>query len=83
MNIQAIFSNGQVDVYKGKRPVRAAWQVVCPDGQIVSGHSLDRGARVWTAYPADAKGNQVGDCRHEHRKEWLSVNLADYPVWDI
>jgi hypothetical protein len=42
----------------------------------------DRGARVWAAYPVDAKGNQVGDCRHEHRKEWLSVKLADYSVWE-
>jgi hypothetical protein len=49
MNIQAIFSNGQVDVYKGSRPVRAAWQVVCPDGQIVSGHSLDRAKAQKTA----------------------------------
>ncbi len=42
----------------------------------------DRGARVWTAFPADAKGNQVGDARHEHRKEWLSMDLADYKTWE-
>ena len=42
----------------------------------------DRGARVWTAYPQDAKGHQVGDAQHAHKKDWLSLTLADYPVWD-
>jgi hypothetical protein len=49
MNIQAIFSNGQVDVYKGSRPVRAAWQVIFPNGQVLSGHSLDRAKAEKTA----------------------------------
>ena len=42
----------------------------------------DRGVRTWTAYPQDARGNQVGDAQHAHRKTDLSLKLADYPTWD-
>jgi hypothetical protein len=67
-----------------RSPEQIAWDLEHALGPAVKiDRFYDRGARVWTAYPADAKGNQVGDCMHEHRKEWLSVNLADYPVWDI
>jgi hypothetical protein len=38
----------------------------------------DRGARVWTAYAADAKGNQVSDAEHAHRKEWLPATLNGF-----
>lgn len=43
MTVTAIFSNGYKDVYKGKRPVTAAWMVVhTATGAIISsGHSLD------------------------------------------
>jgi hypothetical protein len=41
----------------------------------------DRGVRTWAAYPADAKGNQVGHTHHAHRKTDLTLNLADYPLW--
>lgn len=40
--ITAIFSNGHTDTYNGKRAVKAAWMVVLPNGQIISGHSYDR-----------------------------------------
>jgi hypothetical protein len=58
MSIKAIFSNGQVDVYKGKRPVRAAWQVIAPNGRVESGHSLDRAKARKTAegYAAEMSG---------------------------
>jgi hypothetical protein len=45
----ATFSNGYADIYKGKRPVRAAWMVILPNGKIVSGHSLDRAKAQKTA----------------------------------
>lgn len=43
MPITATFSNGHVDVYKGKRPVKAAWMITRKsDGKVLnSGHSLD------------------------------------------
>ena len=39
--ITATFSNGQTDVYKGDRAVKAAWQVITANGEMFSGHSLD------------------------------------------
>lgn len=47
--ITAKFSNGHTDVYKGKRPVKAAWMIVSPDGEIRSGHSLDKAKARKTA----------------------------------
>lgn len=48
-NLTAKFSNGHDDVYKGKRPVKAAWMVITADGTTVSGHSLDRETAAKTA----------------------------------
>lgn len=44
MNLTATFSNGFKDVYKGARPVKAAWMVTeIETGKVVaSGHSLTR-----------------------------------------
>lgn len=47
--IVATFSNGQTDVYKGKREVKAAWQVIAADGKVYSGHSWDRSTAEKTA----------------------------------
>ena len=48
---KAIFSNGFVDVYKGKRDIKAAWMITKLDsGEVVcSGHSLDRQKAAKTA----------------------------------
>ena len=55
-NIIAKFSNGFEDVYKGNRPVKAAWAVIRKsDGEVImSGHSLDRVKAAKTA-----SGNMV------------------------
>lgn len=45
----ARFSNGHVDPYKGRRAVKAAWMIVTPEGEIESGHSLDRATAEKTA----------------------------------
>ncbi len=47
--IVATFLNGQTDVYKGHREVKAAWQVIAADGKVYSGHSYDRAAAEKTA----------------------------------
>jgi hypothetical protein len=39
--INATFSNGLTDTYKGSREVKAAWMVILPSGKTISGHSLD------------------------------------------
>jgi hypothetical protein len=39
--MKAIFSNGHVDEYKGKRAVTVGWMLVNPEGHIFSGHSMD------------------------------------------
>jgi len=49
MKITATFSNGHVDVYKGKRDVKAAWMVIYPNGGFESGHSYDRASAEKTA----------------------------------
>lgn len=51
MHITATFSNGETDVYKGHRPVKAAWRIVDHETgkTIVSGHSLDRDRAERTA----------------------------------
>ena len=48
----AIFSNGYTDTYKGNRPVKAAWAIICnADGKVLmSGHSLDRAKAQNTAH---------------------------------
>ena len=48
----AIFSNGHTDTYKGNRPVKAAWAIICnADGKVLmSGHSLDRAKAQNTAH---------------------------------
>ena len=38
----------------------------------------DRYCKVWTAFPIDAKGRQVGETQHAHRKTDLSLKLEDY-----
>lgn len=38
----ATFADGSTDAYKGVRDVKAAWKVTTPDGEVYSGHSLDR-----------------------------------------
>lgn len=55
--ITARFSNGHVDVYKGKRDVRAAWMITdAKTGAVLlSGHSLDR---------ARAEKTATGNVRH-------------------
>jgi len=35
------FTDGTVDIYKGRRDVKAGWQVILPCGKIVQGHSLN------------------------------------------
>lgn len=45
----AVFSNGQQDEYKGRRDVKAAWQLTLPNGGTVSGHSYDRASAEKTA----------------------------------
>ena len=47
--ITATFSNGQTDVYKGDRAVKAAWQVITANGEMFSGHSLDSATAEKTA----------------------------------
>lgn len=47
--ITAQFTTGHVDVYKGKRPVKAAWLLTGPNGDTKSGHSLDRAKARSTA----------------------------------
>lgn len=49
MPIIATFSDGTVDVYKGRRLVKAAWQVTYADGTKSSGHSVDRATAERTA----------------------------------
>lgn len=51
MAITATFSNGFVDVYKGKRSVKAAWMITRKsDGKVLnSGHSLDAAKALKTA----------------------------------
>jgi|TARA_R110002012_G_C11259860_1_gene567922 hypothetical protein len=44
-----IFSNGHAHKYTGKRPVTAAWMVVTPSKEIVSGHSIDEKTAAKTA----------------------------------
>ena len=44
-----IFSNGHAHRYTGKRPVTAAWMVVTPSKEIVSGHSIDEKTAAKTA----------------------------------
>jgi hypothetical protein len=55
----ATFSNGLVDVYKGKRDVKAAWMVILPNGKIISGHSYDRDTAQKTA-----EGNAMTGAPH-------------------
>lgn len=61
-----LFSNGQKDIYKGKRDIKAGWQVTFPNGGTASGHSYDKAAAEKTArshismnspayYPSPAK----------------------------
>jgi len=42
MTKRSYFSDGMVDVYKGRRNVTAGWQITWPDGTKHSGHSIDR-----------------------------------------
>jgi hypothetical protein len=35
------FSNGHVDVYNGKRDVKAGWMITGPAGDFLTGHSYD------------------------------------------
>lgn len=59
----ATFSNGYADIYKGKRPVRAAWMVVLPNGRIASGHSLDADKAR-----ATAEGHRADGCQFRELK---------------
>ncbi len=47
--IVAKFSDGSTDEYKGKREVKAAWQVKLTNGTILSGHSFDMQSAQTTA----------------------------------
>lgn len=49
MPVIARFSDGSTDTYKGKRPVKAAWQITYPNGKTASGHSIDRATAEKTA----------------------------------
>ncbi len=62
MPITAAFSNGHVDVYKGKRNVRAAWMITRKSDGVVlaSGHSIDRRAAEKTAAGAVAENHGAG-----------------------
>lgn len=62
MPITATFSNGHVDVYKGKRAVRAAWMITAKaDGRVLaSGHSIDRRAAEKTAAGAVVEHHDAG-----------------------
>jgi hypothetical protein len=42
----------------------------------------DRSYKIWTAFPVDAKGYQVGDAQHAHCKTDLSLKLEDYEGYD-
>lgn len=69
MAIGVKFSNGFERVYKGTRPVTAAWMITRKsDGEVlVSGFSLDRGKAQKTA---ESKGNEL------HRT--LGVDLPSF-----
>lgn len=49
--IEAIFSNGHRDEYKGTRPVKAAWAIIrkSDNATLGSGHSLDAAKAAKTA----------------------------------
>ena len=64
MAIIATFKNGHKDVYKGKRPVKAAWAIIDREsGEVLcSGHSLDREKALKTAEGnCQFKGGRPGD----------------------
>lgn len=50
------FSDGTIDIYKGKRDVTAGWMITFPDGDRMTGHSLDKARARKTAE------NTVGQC---------------------
>lgn len=71
MTITAKFSNGHVDVYKGDRPVKAAWMIVDrATGEVLnSGHSLDRAKAQKTA-----EGN-IAQCVRLSHDEYPAFHL--------
>jgi hypothetical protein len=50
------FSDGTIDYYRGKRDVQAGWMITFPDGDRMTGHSLDQARARKTAE------NTIGQC---------------------
>jgi len=72
MTFRLIFSPEQLAQQEANRPGPA----------VKVDRWYDHTARVWTAFLVDAKGNQRSDAQHAHRKEWLSLKVADYDAYD-
>lgn len=75
--IQATFSDGTVDVYHGKRPIKAAWAIFVDGKFASSGHSLDRDRARKTAESNIRRVSPIAVPDHPRRGR----HMGPYQFW--
>ena len=83
------YTNGNIDIYKGKRDVKAGWQLTLTDGTILQGHSLDADKAVKTARNTAAQNSGQNSCLaargavppHIHALRRKEANENGFKTW--